>query len=74
LITSKQRDERVSITADDLASIFENGEKQLRRAEAEKALEALTGAKRMACYSALKLDGRFSAHFTETKGLLSWKA
>jgi hypothetical protein len=67
------RDERVSITTDDLAAIFENGEKQLRRAEAEKALEALTGAKRTACYNALKLDGRFSAHLNETHGVLSWK-
>lgn len=68
------RGDRVSINGDDLAAIFENGEKQLRRAEAEKALEALTGAKRTACYSALKLDGRFSAHLNENHGLLSWKA
>jgi hypothetical protein len=68
------KDDRVTITTDDVTTIFENGEKQLRRAEAEKALEAITGAKRTACYSALRLDGRFAAHLRETDGLLSWNA
>jgi AAA domain/DnaB-like helicase N terminal domain len=68
------KDERVTITAGDLAEIFENGEKQLTRAEAVKALQALTQAKRTACYNALRLDGRFAKQLRESNGLLSWKA
>jgi DnaB-like helicase N terminal domain/AAA domain len=67
------KDDRVAITQDDMADIFENGEKQLRRAEAAKALEALTGAGRTACYNALRLDGRFSKQIGETNRLLSWR-
>jgi hypothetical protein len=37
------KDDRVTITADDLAEIFGNGEKQLTKAEAVKALQTLTG-------------------------------
>jgi hypothetical protein len=67
-------DDRVTITADDLADIFENGEKQLTRNEAVKALRALTGAGRTACYDALRPDGRFAKQLCESNGLLSWKA
>jgi hypothetical protein len=67
------KDERVTITANDLAEIFENGEKQLTKADASKALQGLTGAGRTACYTALKLDGRFATHLREDHGLLSWK-
>ena len=70
---NQDKDERVSITADNLAAIFENGGKRLKRAAAAKALEALTEAKRTACYNALRLDGRFGAHLMENHGLLSWK-
>jgi hypothetical protein len=71
---SPHADDRVTITADDLAEIFENGAKQLRKAEAVKALQALTEAGRTACYDALKLDGRFANQLCETRGLLTWKA
>jgi hypothetical protein len=57
-----------------MATIFENGDKQLTRTEAVKALRALTEAGRTACYTALKLDGRFAAHLSENHSLLSWKA
>ena len=43
------KDERVTITADDLTEIFENGEKQLTKAQAVKALKGLTEAGRTAC-------------------------
>jgi len=69
-----QRDDRVTITEGDLAKIFEDGQKQLTKAEAVKALQTLTGGGRTACYTALKLDGRFASRFRETHGLLSWKA
>jgi PAS fold len=65
--------DRVTITSEDMATIFENGVKQLTRTEAVKALQALTEAGRTACYNALKLDGRFSAHISEIQGVLSWK-
>jgi len=57
-----------------MATIFENGDKQLTKADAAKALQGLTGAGRTACYSALRLDGRFAKQLWETHGLLSWKA
>ena len=66
-------DERVTITTDDLAAIFENGEKQLSRPEAVKLLQQLTGAGRTACYNALKSNGRFAKHLQEHDDLLSWK-
>jgi AAA domain/CHC2 zinc finger len=68
------KDDRVTITADDVAEIFESGEKQLTKADAAKALQALTGAGRTACYNALRLDGRFAKQLRETQGLLSWKS
>jgi hypothetical protein len=67
------KDDRVTITSDDLATVFENGEKQLTKADAVRALQTLTGGKRTACYNALKPDGRFTRQLRETDGLLSWK-
>jgi CHC2 zinc finger/AAA domain len=66
-------DERVTITADDMAEVFDKGQKQLTRADAAKALQTLTRAGRTACYTALKADGRFGNHLCERDGLLSWK-
>ena len=67
-------DERVTITADDLKEVFENGEKQLTKSEAVKALRALTEAGRTACYDALRPDGRFAKQLCESNRLLSWKS
>jgi hypothetical protein len=66
-------DDRVTITADDIAEVFNNGQKQLTRSDAAKALQTLTGAGRTACYTALKANGRFAGHLGEADGLLSWK-
>ena len=60
---NSHKDERVTITADDLATVFESGQKQLTKSEAVKALRALTGAGRTACYDALRPDGRFANTF-----------
>ena len=68
------QNDRVTIAPEDMATIFEDGEKQLTRTEAVKALRVLTEAGRTACYNALKLDGRFTAHLSENHSLLSWKA
>jgi len=68
------KDDRVTITADHLTEIFENGEKQLTKADAVRALQTLTEAGRTACYNAVRLDGRFAKNLSETDGLLSWKA
>jgi AAA domain/CHC2 zinc finger len=67
------QNDRVTITSEDMATVFENGDKQLTRNEAFKALEALTEAGRTACYTALRPDGRFTKQLLETNGLLSWK-
>jgi len=74
IFDNPQQDERVTIAADDLATVFKNAEKSLTRSEVVKALQTLTGAGRTACYNALKPDGRFAKHITETDDLLSWKA
>ena len=66
-------DNRVTITGDHMAEIFENGQKHLSKAEATKELQSLTGAGRTACYNALKSDGRFEQRLCEMDGLLSWK-
>ena len=66
--------DRVAITVEDMEAIFAEGYKQLARPEAVKALQALTQAGGTACYTALKLNGRFSQHLNESHGLLSWKA
>jgi hypothetical protein len=66
-------DERARITADDLSEVFENGQKQLTKADAVKALQTLTRRGRTACYNALELDGRFSKHLREIDGIVSWK-
>lgn len=71
---NQHKDERVTITADDLAEIFGDGQKKMTRADAVKALQTLTGAGRTACYDALKLDGRFANQLGDTHGLLTWKA
>jgi hypothetical protein len=68
------KDDRVTITAEDLATVFEKGEKQLTKPEAVKGLQGLTEAGRTACYNALRLDGRFAKQLRESHGLLSWKA
>jgi hypothetical protein len=66
-------DDRVTITADDMAEVFDDGNKELLRADAAKALRSVTGAGRTACYSALKPDGRFARQLRENRGLLTWK-
>ena len=44
------------------------------RGDAAKALQALTGAGRTVCYTALKLDGRFGKQLRANRGLLTWRA
>ena len=64
---------RTAVAEEDLAAIFEDGHKRLRRADAARMLEAWqTGAKRAACYAALKADGRFASRLAEEDGLLHW--
>ena len=70
---NQNKDDRVTITADDLTEIFDNGAKQLTRPDAVKALQTATEAGRTACYNALRTDGRFAKQLRETHGLLSWK-
>ena len=47
----RPKDEEVTIMADDLAAIFENGEKQRTKPKAVKALRTLTGTRRTASSS-----------------------
>jgi hypothetical protein len=63
----------ITITTGDMIQVFEGGSKQLSRAAAAKALQAVTGAGRTAAYAALKLDGRFGNQLHEENHLLSWR-
>lgn len=66
--------DRVTITESHMRTVFENGARELKRADAAKALEAEPiGAGRSAAYSALELDGRFASHLVNSNGLLSWR-
>lgn len=65
--------ERATITEDDMAAVFENGAKRLKKAEAAKLLMAKSGAGKTAAYDAIKPGGRFEGRLTESDGLLSWK-
>jgi hypothetical protein len=67
------KSERPTITEDDMAAVFENGAKRLKKGEAAKMLMARTGVGRTAAYEALKTDGRFDGRLTDADGLLSWK-
>lgn len=65
-------DDREKITEADLANLFDHGKRSLAKSQAVKELAENTGAGRSACYNALRLDGRFSAHLREDRGLLTW--
>ena len=61
------------ITEQDVAEIFGHDGRSLRRTEAVKLLEELTGAHRTNCYRALRLNGRFARHLHAEGRTLSWR-
>ena len=61
------------VTEEHMAAVFEDGKATLSLAEAKRRLEALTGFKKTACYTALKPDGRFGGRLSERGELLRWK-
>ena len=65
-----------SISADDLASIFEDGNRVLTKQEAVNLLMDTTGCAKSAAYNALKINGRFAKNLAEAfpKGSLKWKS
>ncbi len=64
---------REQITESDLATLFHNGTRLLKKSHAVKELEEQTKYGQAACYNALKSNGRFGSHLREDKdGLLSW--
>jgi hypothetical protein len=69
----KPTSERLTITESDLAEVFQHGKRSLRKIEAVEDLMERTGARKSACYTALKLDGRHAPHLSEEAGLLTWK-
>ena len=64
--------DRVSVTGEHMAAIFENGATRPTRASAAKLLMDQFGIGRTAAYDALKLDGRFAGRLKEADRLLSW--
>ena len=73
LAAAKKHQHFAVITEEDLAEVFGNGASKLRRPEAAKLLEALTGAHRTSCYRALRLQGRFGRHLHSDGAMLSWR-
>ena len=68
---AKQQD--CVVTESHLAEVFGNGTYKLRRSEAAKLLEELTGAHRTTAYRALRLSGRFARHLHSEGRILSWR-
>lgn len=63
--------DRLTITNDDLAEVFDHGKRELARKMAVAELAERTGCKTSACYNALK---KYAKHLREHEGLLRWKA
>lgn len=63
---------RQAVTLDDLEALFEGGGRQLARKIAVAELIELTGLAKTACYTALKLDGKFRNSLSEQNGLLQF--
>jgi RecA/RadA recombinase len=63
-------DSRRKVSLEEIASVFEDGEKTIRKSEAVKLLQDATGFGRTACYKALELDGEFGEHLDEAEGIL----
>ncbi len=66
-------DKRLAIELEDLAHVFENGEKMLSKSTLVKALRELTNASVSSVYLALKADGRFASHLSEAGGFYTFK-
>jgi len=66
-------DTRRKVKLEDLATIFDEGEKTLKKKEAVELLKDQTGLGRTACYDALKLDGgEFSQYLDEGAGVIKF--
>lgn len=65
---------RHAVELEDLAEIFEDGEKVLSKNDAVKALTRLEGIGRSAAYAAIKPDGRFGDHLSECGGFITFRA
>lgn len=64
-------DHRRKVRLEDLAAIFDDGERTLKKADAVRLLKDQTGLGRSGCYEALKLaGGEFSGHLEEANGVL----
>jgi hypothetical protein len=63
---------RRTVTQAHMEKLFENS-RRLERKHAAQELQEISGLKHSACYNALSLSGRFSAHLKEDpEGLLYW--
>jgi hypothetical protein len=67
-------DNRRKVTLEDLAAIFDEGERTLKKKEAVELLKDRTGLGRTACYEAIKLHGgEFADYLDEGEGLLRFR-
>ncbi|HXC36731.1 MAG TPA: hypothetical protein VNV43_12700 [Candidatus Acidoferrales bacterium] len=64
---------RPTVSLEDLDTLFEGGKRQLARQRAVEELMELTDLGKSACYTVLKIVGRFVANLVEQDGLLSFK-
>ncbi|SKB04163.1 AAA domain-containing protein [Prosthecobacter debontii] len=65
---------RRAIDLEDLAAVFEDGDKTMSRKEAALALQSHCPASaRSSVYEALRTDGRFSRHLSEVSGFLIFR-
>lgn len=70
-MTAKRR----TIELEDLALIFEDGDKTMTRKEAVKALQThVSGASKSSVYDALRTDGRFGRYLGEVGGEMEFRS
>lgn len=66
-------EKRRTVGLDDLDTLFEGGKRRMAKNTAVAELMELTKLAKTACYTALKLDGKFANHLSEREGLIEFK-
>lgn len=62
----------MTIFAESIATLFENGKRRLAKKIAVSELMELAGVTKSPAYTALLLVGKFKEHLREEAGLLVW--
>ncbi|MBE0540114.1 MAG: hypothetical protein IH623_01825 [Verrucomicrobia bacterium] len=66
-------EKRRTVGLDDLDTLFDGSKRRMAKNTAVAELMELTKLAKTACYTALKLDGKFANHLSEHEGLIEFK-